>query len=1811
MVRETCLVASFILAATLCMPVVATARNEPRRFAEPVCITQGPGDNTDPGIRVNPDGRVFLAWKHHDPIRGATQICLSAAPDWATSPVADITTSQPEKAAFSLNVGEHVHLAWSEPMTLTQTLLWRNVWPKLTQPQRWQVPIPFPSTFVGDGGGALHSVWAQDDVIYYRSSSLDSVVTSTVGAGITVSELSLALEDYGSPHLAWSVAEPTGQMPSIYYASLTGQVEPVQVAAAGYRPRLTMGPAGRAHLCWMTERSLHYATSRDWTVSQVVVTGLVKSDVFALAAGPDEVAHLVWTHDGAIWYANSADWRCSVGQLARFSDVSGLDVAVDRIGRPQVVCAATNEEGARNVYYLGPARVSPQLSISYPKGGEVLGGDVLVRAESNLLATDLLRVEFYLEIDSGLEFENTSLSLGSDRDGRDGWTAPLHSAELSSKRRYRVVALAIDPNGRISRAVGNWFTVRDRTPWVWLEPPEIDASRGESSLAALAGSSEARLAHLGLFFMPAGPDWRQGPIGNVCSISPRSFYAGCYDLTLGQPWPGVQWRQLVYDSRAFPDGRYAALAMVTDRLARRACGCSTTSFSIDNTMRPSIEVTSPRKDATITNVLEASAIAGDRDGVIERVDFFAERNRPLLQTRYHGQEYALEMPDLFWLGSDIDGSDGWNIRVPIHQSLRGDYWHVRAVAFDDRGLSAAARSLGVFAVVDADAPHMLISTPVPGSTLCGTETINLLAQEGNQYLLRAQVYVRDLDDTLTYLGSMTEADGRWLYTWNTTTFPDGSYDLLVVGYYPDGRKSLARSDRLWVSNARSLYHFEEPAPNQLIEGSTLLHLECAQSVPGGEARFYYRDPAGQLRFIAKGTLYDGGWYAIWNTKAALDGVYDVVASVTSPEEHVSHATRRVRVCNVTPSIVFERFDDSECWRGTREVAWLAKHPAGKPMSVAVEYSPDDGTHWVKLASEIPSARSFLWDTTGYPDSNKALLRLTVSDRVHSSQTESDPFVLNNVNEPPQVTLLAPQPGAAHGNPVRIAWQAWDPDHDSLAIDLDYRRGSGPWCKLARNLSNAGYHLWETRKLRPADDYDLRITAIDSLDATAADLVQGIHLVSNTPPEMRLVAPRGGEHLDKETMIFWRATDKDQDDLLIDLYYSDSAGQVWLPLAEGLPNTGYYVWQVSYLPMGTQYRVRATARDGWFKTSDESDSVFSIETNCQPEVRLLSPTPGSNLSGTQLVKWWACSPNQTPLRITLMVRRSGSNSWDPLLQNAANDAFYPWDTKRYPDGEYDLRIAVTDGQSSASTALSAPVIISNWRNHPPRVVLTSPRGGESWAGIREITWRAWDRDREVITATLYLNLDGGRSWDKLASLDARAGVYLWDTSQTPPSRQALVRIVVTDGAVTTQDMSQGVFSLPNRQSSPPHALFTSPDASGGLIRGNTVAWIAEDVDGDTLCVSLSFSSDGGFTWHDLASRLADTGEYTLDTALLKIGSKNLLRLQVSDGMYRTQILSVPLELAAPAQDSPTLKIISPSGGERWSGIQTVRWQARDPVGQSLRVDIELSHDGGCTWRSLAGGIPNTGAYKWDTTQVENGVYCLRLAADNGQVRTVQTSDAFVADNPGRNAPVISIVCPRGGEIWSGTQQVRWEALDADGDRLTVNLAYSLDMGVTWHVIASAIPNVGNYVWDTTSMPNSDLVWLRATTSDGQHTAQDLGDGPFSVRNPNAPLVMLLAPTGGEQWMGMQNIAWYVAHDPDRTAKSMVQASLDMGRTWQTLARDLPSQGTYTWDTSALPENTRALVRVHATDGLQSGLATVWEPITIGGAATGALPLNILR
>jgi len=101
---------------------------------------------------------------------------------------------------------------------------------------------------------------------------------------------------------------------------------------------------------------------------------------------------------------------------------------------------------------------------------------------------------------------------------------------------------------------------------------------------------------------------------------------------------------------------------------------------------------------------------------------------------------------------------------------------------------------------------------------------------------------------------------------------------------------------------------------------------------------------------------------------------------------------------------------------------------------------------------------------------------------------------------------------------------------------------------------------------------------------------------------------------------------------------------------------------------------------------------------------------------------------------------------------------------------------------------------------PTIQVIYPNGGEALkAGeIISVRWEALDADHDILEYAVLYSLDGGATWMPLA-IDLTQPSYNWNLSEDFISGNALVKVVVSDGINTNENISNGVFTINARTS----------------------------------------------------------------------------------------------------------------------------------------------------------------------------------------------------------------------------------------------------------------------------------------------------------------------------------------------------------------------------------------------------------------------------
>ena len=146
-------------------------------------------------------------------------------------------------------------------------------------------------------------------------------------------------------------------------------------------------------------------------------------------------------------------------------------------------------------------------------------------------------------------------------------------------------------------------------------------------------------------------------------------------------------------------------------------------------------------------------------------------------------------------------------------------------------------------------------------------------------------------------------------------------------------------------------------------------------------------------------------------------------------------------------------------------------------------------------------------------------------------------------------------------------------------------------------------------------------------------------------------------------------------------------------------------------------------------------------------------------------------------------------------------------------------------------------------------MTAPNGGENWQvdSAHDITWTAGTGTGAAIA----ISRDGGSSWSDIATGLDNSGSYSWTVSG-PETTQAEIRVTTSDGA----DTSDADFTI-----SPPATPPTVTSPNGGedwqVGSAHDITWTV----GTGTGAAIAVSRDGGSSWSDIDTSLADLASYS--------------------------------------------------------------------------------------------------------------------------------------------------------------------------------------------------------------------------------------------------------------------------------------------------------------------------------------------------------------
>jgi subtilisin family serine protease len=356
--------------------------------------------------------------------------------------------------------------------------------------------------------------------------------------------------------------------------------------------------------------------------------------------------------------------------------------------------------------------------------------------------------------------------------------------------------------------------------------------------------------------------------------------------------------------------------------------------------------------------------------------------------------------------------------------------------------------------------------------------------------------------------------------------------------------------------------------------------------------------------------------------------------------------------------------------------------------------------------------------------------------------------------------------------------------------------------------------------------------------------------------IQIVSPVGGETWTSGEVrtINWTAAD-DIGVARVDLSYTLDGGNSWTSIIQGLKNDGTCSWTVPNTS-STSALVKVEAYDAaGNKGAAMSAGFFTIvlgstvpQDTTSPSVTLTSLTGGQTVTGNDSANiTWRATDNVGVVRVDLYFSIDSKNyAWTQIAQGVPNSGFYHWSIPYTYSSTSKVKVVAYDAAGNSNSAMSRTVFNIVRGTTPasdstaPSVTLSYPNGGELWrvGETKTIGWEARD-DRAVTRVNLYYSVDGGSTWNILATGLPNSSPYsLIVPSVTSVATNALVKVEAYDAANNKGSAtSSGYFTI--------QPLNIPPTANAGadqtVSAGTTV----------TLNGSLSTDPDDGIASYQWA------------------------------------------------------------------------------------------------------------------------------------------------------------------------------------------------------------------------------------------------------------------------------------------------------------------------------------------------------------------------
>ena len=393
--------------------------------------------------------------------------------------------------------------------------------------------------------------------------------------------------------------------------------------------------------------------------------------------------------------------------------------------------------------------IPPSTTVRIPSNGAALSGTNAALDASASTAAGVATVQFVL---SGGAY--TQSVIGTAVATPYGYILEWDTTSVPNGT-YTLQSLATDKLGNTAYSAGITVIVGNGPSTTVLIPSNGATLSGTKAVLDASASATAGVATVQ--FALSGGTYTQSVIGTAVA-TPYGYI-------------------LEWDTTSVPNGTYTLQSLATDKLGNTAYSAAITVI-VDNSP-PSTTVLIPSNGATLSGtkaVLDASASAAAGVATV--------------QFALSGGTYTQSV-----IGTAVATPYGYILEWDTTSVPNGTYT-LQSLATDKLGNTAYSAAITV--IVDNSPPSTTVLVPSNGATLSGTKAVlDASATAGVatvQFVLSGGAY------TQSVIGTAVSTPYGYVFEWDTTSVPNGTYTLQSVASYNGGESGTSPGITIIVSN---------------------------------------------------------------------------------------------------------------------------------------------------------------------------------------------------------------------------------------------------------------------------------------------------------------------------------------------------------------------------------------------------------------------------------------------------------------------------------------------------------------------------------------------------------------------------------------------------------------------------------------------------------------------------------------------------------------------------------------------------------------------------------------------------------------------------------------------------------------------------------------------------------------------------------------------------------------------------------------------------------------------------------------------------